>query len=106
MTAVLRNSRDQLMSTPVPFVLGVVVLIAALVLGWGWWVLGLAILIPTGIAVYHRPQRGVLILCTILPFDGMMKALGPGWLNPWKQVFILALLILTFLCPPEARAEA
>jgi O-antigen ligase len=35
----------------------------------------------------------------------MLKALGPGWLNPWKQAFILALLILTFLCPPEARAQ-
>jgi putative inorganic carbon (hco3(-)) transporter len=105
MKAVLRESREQVLSTPAPFVLGVVALIAALVLGWGWWVLGLAILIPTGIAVYQRPQRGILILVALLPFDGMMKALGPGWLNPWKQAMILALLILTFLCPPEARAQ-
>jgi putative inorganic carbon (hco3(-)) transporter len=75
------------------------------VLGWGWWVLALAILIPTGMAVYQRPQRGILILCVLLPFDGMLKALGPGFLNPWKQVLILGLLILTFLCPPEARAQ-
>jgi putative inorganic carbon (HCO3(-)) transporter len=105
MKAVLREAREQVLSTPAPFVLGVVALIAALVLGWGWWVLGLAILIPTGIAVYQRPQRGILILVALLPFDGIMKALGPGWLNPWKQVLILGLLLLTFLCPPEARAQ-
>jgi O-antigen ligase len=105
MRAVLRESREQVLSTPAPFVLGVVALIAALVLGWGWWVLGLAILVPTGLAVYQRPQRGILILVTLLPFDGMLKALGPGWLNPWKQAMILALLFLTFLCPPEARAQ-
>ena len=105
MKAVLRESREQVLSTPAPFVLGVVALIAALVLGWGWWVLALAILIPAGMAVYQRPQRGILILTVLLPFDGMLKALGPGFLNPWKQVLILALLILTFLCPPEARAQ-
>jgi O-antigen ligase len=93
------------LSTPAPFVIGVVVLIAALVLGWGWWVLGLAILVPTALAVYQRPQRGVLILVALLPFDGMLKALGPGFFNPWKQVLILGLLIATFLCPPEARAQ-
>jgi putative inorganic carbon (HCO3(-)) transporter len=105
MKAVLRESREQVLSTPAPFVLGVVALIAALVLGWGWWVLALAILVPTGIVVYQRPQRGILILTALLPFDGMLKALGPGFLNPWKQVLILGLLILTFLCPPEARAQ-
>ncbi len=105
MKGVLRESRDQVLSTPAPFVVGVVLLIAALILGLGWWVLGLAILIPTGLAVYQRPQRGILILVALLPFDGALKVLGPGFFNPWKQVLILALLILTFLCPPEARAQ-
>lgn len=105
MSALLRESRDRLLTTPTLFVVGIVVLTVALVFGWGLWVLGLAILVPTAIAVYHRPQRGVLILCAMLPFDGMLKALGPAWFNPWKQVFIIALLILTFLCPPEARAQ-
>ncbi len=105
MQAVFRDSRDRLFSTPSLFVVGVVVLAVALVLGWALYVLALAILIPTGLAVYKRPQRGILILTLLLPFDGMLKALGPGWTNPWKQVLILALLALTFICPPEARAQ-
>src|SRR5258705_11042320 len=105
MPAVWRDSRDRLFTTPSMFVVGVVVLAVALMLGWSLWVLALAILIPTGVAVYKRPQRGILILAVLLPFDGMLKALAPAWTNPWKQVFILALVALTFICPPEARAQ-
>jgi hypothetical protein len=50
MKAVLRESREQVLSTPAPFVLGVVVLIAALVLGYGWWVHVLEIMIHTVIS--------------------------------------------------------
>lgn len=87
------------------FVVGVVVLALALMFGWALYVLALAILIPTGIALYRRPQFGILLLAVLLPFDGMLKALAPAWTNPWKQVFILALVALTFICPPEARAQ-
>lgn len=104
MQALLRESRDRLVTAPTLFVVGVVVLTVAMVFGYGIWMAGLAILVPTALAVYQRPQRGVLILTALLPFDGMLKALGPAAFNPWKQVFIIALLLLTFLCPPEARA--
>jgi O-antigen ligase len=105
MQATLRDSRDRLFTAPSMFVVGVVVLAVTLMLGWTLFVLALAILVPTGLAVYKRPQRGILILAVLLPFDGMLKALAPAWTNPWKQVFIIALLLLTFICPPEARAQ-
>lgn len=104
MPAVLRQSRDHLFTAPSLFIVGVIGLAVALMLGWTLWVLALAILVPVGIAVAKRPQRGILILTVLLPFDGMLKALAPAWTNPWKQAFILALLVLTFVCPPEARA--
>ena len=77
----------------------------ALILGYGVVVLGVAILVPVTIAIAERPQRGVLVLAALLPFDGMLHALGPSWTAPWKQVFILAMFVATFFCPPEARAQ-
>ena len=50
-----------------------------LLLGWVLWVVALAILVPTTLALIQRPQRGILLFAVILPFDGMIKALGPGW---------------------------
>ncbi len=101
----LRESRERLLAAPSLFVVGTIALAVAMIFGFALWVLALAILIPSAVAVYRRPQRGVLILVALLPFDGMLKALGPGWTNPWKQVLILGILGLTFLCPPEARAQ-
>ncbi len=101
----LRGFRQQRVALPSLFVVAIVVLGVALMFGFALWVLALAILVPTAVAVYQRPQRGVLIFVALLPFDGMLKALGPGWTNPWKQAFIIAILLLTFLCPPEARAQ-
>ncbi len=74
----LARRAQRLIAAPILLVVGVVVLVGALVFGLGLWVLGLAILIPTAVAVYRRPQRGVLIMVAILPFDGMLKVLGPG----------------------------
>lgn len=106
MGAAVRDLRHLRLALPSFFVVGVVVLAVALVLGWVLWVGALAILIPTLLAVYHRPQRGVLILAAILPFDGVIQVFGPGWAGAWKQAFIVALFVLTFLCPPEARSPS
>ncbi len=72
--------------------------------GWAVWVLAIAIIVPTAIASYRRPQRGILIFVAILSVDGVIKGLGGESLGVWKQAFIGALLVLTFLCPPEARS--
>jgi hypothetical protein len=85
---------------------GVLALAVALVLGWAVWVLALAVLIPTAVAVALRPQRGIVLFALVLPFDGVIKVFGPGWADPWKQVLIGVLLVLTFTCPPEARGSA
>jgi len=106
MLAAVRESRGHLFAAPSMFVVGVTVLAVTLMLGWTLWVLALAILVPTAVAVTKRPQRGILILVVLLPFDGMLKALAPAWTTPWKQALILSLLILTFVCPAEARGEA
>lgn len=103
MTA-LRELRGRPVTLPSFFVVGVVALGAALVMGWAIWVAAIAIIVPTLIASYRRPQRGVLIFVVIVTFDGVIKGLGPSSAGVWKQVFIVALLGLTFLCPPEARS--
>jgi O-antigen ligase len=59
--------------------------------------------VPVLLATYRRPQRGVLILAAVLPFDGLIEAFGPGAAAAWKQIFIVALLVLTFVCPEDAR---
>src|SRR4051812_47882385 len=84
---------------------GVLVLAAALLAGYGLVLLAVTIAIPVAVAIARRPQRGVLLFTALLPFDGVIKQFGPGFLGPWKQVVILGLLLLTFVCPEEARAE-
>ena len=91
--------------SPVIMGVGVAVLAVALLTGYGVLLLALAIGIPTACAIALRPQRGVILFTAILPFDGIMKQFGPGFLNPWKQVVILGLLLLTFVCPEEARGQ-
>lgn len=73
---------------------------------WAGWVLFLAILVPAMVAAARRPQRGVVLFAALLPLDGVVKALGPSWADPWKQVVIVVLLALTFVCPPEARGPS
>jgi hypothetical protein len=91
---------------PSIFTVGVLALGVALLLGWVVWVAALAVLVPVLLATYRRPQRGVLILAAVLPFDGMIETFGPGAAAAWKQIFIGAILLLTFVCPADARAPA
>ena len=97
--------RPRSVALPSLFAVGVVALGVALLLGWMPWVAALAIAVPVLLASYRRPQRGVLVLAVVLPFDGVIKAFGPGAADAWKQVFIVAILVLTFLCPDDARAH-
>ena len=72
-------------------------------------VLPLAVLVavvPLGVALTRRPQRGLLVLAALVPFDGLLL-LAPG-LPPlaagWKEALVLATLAATFLAPASARA--
>jgi O-antigen ligase len=104
MTAVLRDLRTRPVTLPSLFVVGVGVVAVSLLMGWALWLAAIAIIVPTMLASYLRPQRGVLIFAVIVTFDGVIKGLGPSSAGVWKQVFIAALLVLTFVCPPEARS--
>lgn len=58
-----------------------------------WWVL-------------RRPQRGVLLLAALVPFDGLLLVLpGGGPLGPWKEGLTLAVLAATLVAPAAARGE-
>ncbi len=105
MAAVIAEMRRNPIRAPWVFGAGVGIVAVALLRGHGVVVLGIAILVPVTMAIAERPQRGVLILAALLPFDGMLHQLGPSWTAPWKQVFILAMFLATFFCPPEARAQ-
>ena len=105
MAAVIAELRRNPIRAPWLFGAGVGIVAVALILGYGAVVLGIAIVVPVAIAISERPQRGVLVLAALLPFDGMLHQLGPAWTAPWKQVFILAMFVATFFCPPEARAQ-
>lgn len=105
MAALIEELRRNPIRAPWTFGIGVVAVSVGVLTGWGLYILILAVLIPVGIAVLKRPQRGVVLFSALLPFDGILAQFGPASIHPWKQVFILALLVLTFVCPTEARAQ-
>lgn len=56
-------------------------------------------------AVVARPQRGVLLLAALLPFDGLLLIVPhPPLVEGWKEALVLGLLAATLLAPPSARA--
>jgi putative inorganic carbon (hco3(-)) transporter len=104
MAAIVEELRSHPQRSPVLFGLGVLITLLAVLSGYGVALALLAIAIPVVIAVAVRPQRGILLFCALLPFDGIVKQFAPGWTNPWKQALTLGLLLLTFVCPAEARS--
>ncbi len=104
MTYVLEELRRTPGRAPWIFGGGIALLTIALLTGYGLWLLAAAIVIPSAVAILLRPQVGVIIFSALLPFDGLVRSLGPGWAAPWKQIIILGLLVATFVCPTSARA--
>jgi putative inorganic carbon (HCO3(-)) transporter len=105
MAAIVEELRSHPLRSPVVFAAGVVVLLIAVLLGYGLQLAVLAIAVPVVMAVAVRPQRGILIFCALLPYDGVIRQFAPAWTSPWKQALTLGLLLLTFVCPAEARAQ-
>jgi hypothetical protein len=53
----------------------------------------------------NRPQRGVLLLAALTPFDGLLLLIPePGLLAGWKEGLVLAVLLAAFMAPEQARA--
>ena len=65
-----------------------------------------ALLVPLALGLTWRPQRGLLVLAALVPFDGLLL-LAP-WLPPlaagWKEALVLATVGATFVAPASARA--
>jgi len=84
-----------------------VAVIAFTLAGIAWALLLLAVLIPLLLALVQRPQRGVLLLLALAPFDGLLLITGfPKFVDGWKEALVVVTLAATFLCPAEARAPA
>src|SRR5947209_20216609 len=81
----------------------VVVGVAIAVLG-SVRVVALAILVPLVVALTRRPQRGLLLLAALVPFDGLLLLVHvPPLLSGWKEALVLIRLGASFFAPAEPR---
>jgi putative inorganic carbon (hco3(-)) transporter len=64
----------------------------------------LPILAGLGVKLVERPQRGVLVLAALVPFDGLGEVIP--FPAGWKEALVLVTLAATFVAPPEARGAA
>ncbi|MDQ1403723.1 MAG: hypothetical protein QOG03_2039 [Actinomycetota bacterium] len=89
-------------------VVGANVALAGLLLaGLGPAAVLLALLVPAGLALVQRPQRGLLALAALAPFNGLLIiAPVPAAAKGWKEALVVVTLAATFLAPAEARAPA
>src|SRR5262245_44269528 len=62
------------------------------------------VLVWCGVKLVERPQRGVLLLAALIPFDGLHEIVA--YPSGWKEAVVLATLAATFLAPPAARAAS
>ena len=85
-------------------------LAVALLAGGDTVVLVVAVLVAAGIVatmVAARPQRGVLLLAALVPFDGLLLILRvPPWMSGWKEALTLLTFAAALVAPRSARAAA
>ncbi|HUP68722.1 MAG TPA: O-antigen ligase family protein [Acidimicrobiales bacterium] len=63
--------------------------------------------VPLAIGLAQRPQRGLLVLAALAPFNGLLIIVPhPPALDGWKEGLVLATLLCTFLAPATARADS
>lgn len=56
------------------------------------------------VALARRPQRGVLLLAALAPFDGLLLIVPhPPLVEGWKEALVLAVLAATVVAPAAAR---
>ena len=67
-------------------------------------VAALTALAVLGRAIGVRPQRGILVLAALAPFDGLLVLVDdPGLLAGWKEALTVITLGATWLAPAKAR---
>jgi hypothetical protein len=58
-----------------------------------------------GLLISDRPQRGILLLVALTPFDGLLLlADHPTIVDGWKEALALVTLAATFVAPAKVRA--
>jgi hypothetical protein len=82
----------------------VVVSIAAIASGHALIALALGVAVPLLLWIAERPQRGLLLLVALAPFDGL-RIIVPEVSVAWKFVLLGGTLLATFVCPPSARGR-
>lgn len=64
-----------------------------------------ALVVPLFGAVLRRPQRGLLALAALAPFDGLLLVVPhPGPVQGWKEALVLCTLAATLVSPDQSRA--
>lgn len=82
------------------------VLLLALLVGVGPELVGLAVAVPLGFALAARPQRGLLALVALTPFNGLLVLVPlPPMAAYWKEALLLVTLAATFVAPSRARGR-
>ena len=90
-------------------ILGVnAVVVAAVWTGVALPLVVLTVLAPLAVGLTRRPQRGLLGLAALIPFDGLLLLVPrlPPLAAGWKEALVLATLVATFLAPPSTRAPS
>jgi len=82
----------------------VVASIVAMASGHALVVLTLGVAVPLLLWIAERPQRGLLLLVALAPFDGL-RIIAPEVSVAWKFVLLGGTLAATFVCPTSARAR-
>lgn len=81
-------------------------LVIAAVAGLAPAALMAALVLPLTLALVHRPQRGLMVLAALVPFNGLLLLVPqlPPLAAGWKEALVLATLGATFIAPAQARA--
>lgn len=83
-----------------------VAVIGLVVVGLGPLVLFFVLAVPAGLAIADRPQRGLLALAALAPFDGVLEILPlPALADYWTEALAVVVLAGTFVAPAEARGR-
>jgi hypothetical protein len=79
-------------------------LLAIVLTGHATVALAVAAGAPLALALFHRPQLGVLALIALVPFHGVLAIANvPDWALAWKETLVVVTLVATFVCPRDAR---
>lgn len=104
MTATLTAVRDPRWSIAVGANAALLILGVA---GYPLVALALAIVVPVAGSILLRPQRGLLLLAALVPFNGLLIIAGlPGFVSGWKEALVLLTLVGTFVAPTGARGQS